>query len=135
MIIMKEIHLHVFQVKQNLILNISYIKELNFNTSTLKLINNNNNKSSNFNTIPIKKIKDYKNANELKARLIAVPSSSAILKNTNININNNNKNYESNSNKIYLNTLTRKIINADAVLKSTQMNDSLSRKQNNNNRL
>lgn len=95
--------------------------EINLNTSTLKIINNNNKLS---NQIPIKKVK---NVNDLKAKLIAVPSSSGILKHK--NLNNNSNNYD--SNKVYVSNLTRKIINVDGVQKSTQMNDSLSRKQNN----
>lgn len=90
------------------------------NTSTLKLINNTNKLSG---QLPIKKIKDYKNVNELKAKLLVAPSSSGIIKNKNLN------NYD--SNKVYVTNLTKKIINVEGVQKSTQMNDSLSRKQNN----
>lgn len=86
----------------------------------------NNNKYS-ANQIPLNKINDYKNVNELKAKLIA-PTSSAILKNK----NNSNNNYD--SNKVYVHTITRKIINQDPIQKSTQMNDSISRKQNNHNK-
>lgn len=78
----------------------------------------NNNKLSG--KLPIKKVNEFKNINELKAKLIAAPSSSAIIKNNNIDASKN-----------YVHTLTRKIINVDGVQKSTQMNDSLSRKQNN----
>jgi hypothetical protein len=74
----------------------------------------------------------------LKGRIISNPASSGILKNKNYNSNinpipnpNHNLDNNSNSNKYYLNTLTRKIINNEGIQKSTQMNDSLSRKQNN----
>ena len=71
----------------------------------------------------IKKVKDFKNINELKAKLIAAPSSSRIIK--------NNSNTIDAASKVYVHTLTRKIINVDGAQKTTQMNDSLSRKQNN----
>ena len=110
------------------------MKLINNNNSANNNGNNNGNSHSNINSIQLKKIKENKNVNEfLKARIINNPASSGILKNKNSNSNSNanpNPNIDNNSNKYYLNTLTRKIINNEGIQKSTQMNDSLSRKQN-----